>query len=135
MTSDGEFVERLRAEAKTLSTLYAAGLLRREIDQQRLRRGAHAIYEAAERIERMAADIERLSTEVDFWDHLHDEGFPDDPWTLGALRAEVERLREGGGCPDVCARQAAAQLRPDVCVCAHGVKRRIDRLMKEARRG
>lgn len=94
MTGDGEFVERLMAEAKTLDTLYAAGLLRREIDQQRLRRGAHAIYEAVERIEHMAAEVERLSAEVDFWDHLHDEGFPDDPWTLGALRAEVERLRE-----------------------------------------
>jgi hypothetical protein len=38
-------------------------------------------------------EVERLRAEVDFWDHFHDEGFPDDPWVLGYVRAEVERLR------------------------------------------
>jgi hypothetical protein len=44
-------------------------------------------------------------------------------------------------CPDICARQAAAQLlgplRPNVCVCAHGVHRRLDDVFppKEAHDG
>jgi hypothetical protein len=39
-----------------------------------------------------AHEIERLRERADLFDRLSDEGFPDEPYLSGRLRAEIERL-------------------------------------------
>lgn len=88
----GHEVDRLRDEVEHLRSLKVGTKAFQNTERDRLAWRRRA-WDAELRERQLRGQVKRLLAEVDFWDHFHDEAFPNDPYLSGAMRGEVERLR------------------------------------------